>query len=99
MAKLTEYNQIYLEATQAGVGTTDAITNIPNPSTVIVIPTLGSTASAEYTTDPTYTAWEPWAMGSVTAYANDVLVADILALRLRVTSGTATMRIIGGRRG
>ena len=97
--QVTQYNQVTTEVTVTGAGVSEALTNIPVPCTVVCHPSSG-TASIEYTLDPTLVSWQTWHKGVVAAYAEDVLLADIVALRLNVVSGTAIVRLAtGGQNG
>ena len=98
MSKLTTHQQLSIIVNQDSVGVSDAITNVPNPTTVSLTPT-GGDSIVEYTLDPTFANWQSWARGTVSVYAEDVLVADVIALRVKVVSGTAVMTLIGGRNG
>ena len=98
MVQVTPHNMLVTTVEQLTPGVSDAYTNIANPTTVALTP-IGGMASVEYTLDPTMTSWKTWAKGTLGVYAEDVLIADVVALRLKVDSGTATMQLIGGRHG
>jgi hypothetical protein len=95
--KLTPFNQLTAKVESAIVGPTEAILNLPNPLTISV--TTTGAARVEYTIDKALTDWKPWNKGSVTAYTEDILVADVYAIRLYVESGSAVMNLVGGRNG
>lgn len=97
--KITPYNNIAVTIEQNSVGSSDILLNIPIPSTVSLSPGGDSSASVEYTTDPTLTVWRQWPKGEVAIYTEDILTASIVAMRLTVTLGSATLNIIGGQNG
>lgn len=97
--KITPYNNIAVTIEQNSVGSSDILLNIPITSTVSLSPEGDSSASVEYTTDPTLTVWRQWPKGEVAIYTEDILTASIVAMRLTVTLGSATLNIIGGQNG
>jgi hypothetical protein len=97
--KATPYNNIAITIEQNSVGSSDALLNIPIPSTVSLVPGGDSSATVEYTTDPLLVVWRQWPKGSVSIYTEDVLTANIIAIRITVLLGTATLNVIGGRNG
>lgn len=99
MIKVTDYPQTSVTVTQAAPGTTDSYVNIPTPSTFALIPGASSSATVEYTVDNSLNNWQSWAKGTVTAYTEDTLTANVVAVRLKVITGSATLCITGGRNG
>lgn len=98
MTPVTPFNKRVEEIAVPAPGNSTAFTNIPVPCTVRITPSGGS-AYAQYTTDPAMAIWKDWAKGLVTEATEDVLVAHVIALRLVVQTGSATMVLVGGHNG
>ena len=94
--QFTPYNQTSLTVTKSGAGVSEVVTNLPNPCT-IALQVAGGTATVEYTVDPEGTIWASWGKGTVSGYDIDKLTADVLGVRINVTSGDAIMQLVGGR--
>lgn len=95
---LTPHNRVTQIVEVNTPGLSEVYTNVPNPTTVVLLPS-GGLSTIEYTLDPDMADWRPWAKGQLGVYAEDVLIADVVGIRLNVASGTAKMYLIGGRNG
>ena len=64
------------------------------PASVTLIPGAGNTSLCEFsTTSENLTpVWQPWPLGTVSAAANDSIIAPITALRFTRVTGSSTDR-------
>jgi hypothetical protein len=96
---VTSANNLVYNEYLIGAGYTDPIKNIPTDISVACIPGTESSAKVQYTLDSTLDEanWKDWPKGTVAEYTEDVLVANVYALRLAVLFGEASIRLVGKR--
>jgi len=96
---ITSANNLVHNEYVSGAGYGEIIKNIPVDISVACIPGTESSAKVQYTLDSTLDEnnWKDWPKGTVAEYAEDVLVANVYALRLAVLFGESTIRLVGKR--
>jgi hypothetical protein len=88
--------------TAAAGGVSEVALSFGSPISVSATPGDGGTALVEYTLSaPAMVAagsavWHPWPLGGVSAFAQDVLVAPVVALRLSATAAPAIAELVAG---
>jgi hypothetical protein len=89
---------IVIDIAMSDVGVSSPIVDV-RPAVTITLEPHDGLSTIEYSLDKDLSVWREWAKGQVGSYSEDVLIAPVTGLRVRVISGTANASFVEDRFG